>query len=253
MKAASEYRRLSILMPVYNERDTVCELLDRVRAAALPDGLAREVVIVDDGSTDGTRELLEAYAAEHPDEVSLHLHEQNRGKGAAIATAIQQATGDILLIQDADLEYDPSEYGKLLRPILDGLADVVIGSRFLGGPHRVLYFWHYVGNRMLTTLSNVLTNLNLTDMECCYKVFRADVLQGLSLRSERFGIEPELVARVAQLGCRIYEVPVSYHGRDYAHGKKITWKDGLAAVWHILRFTLFSRRPAPLDREGERG
>jgi len=253
MKAASEYRRLSILLPVYNERDTVCELLDRVRAAALPDGLAREVVVVDDGSTDGTRELLEAYAGEHPDEVTLHLHEQNRGKGSAIATAIQQATGDILLIQDADLEYDPSEYGKLLRPILDGLADVVIGSRFLGGPHRVLYFWHYVGNRMLTTLSNVLTNLNLTDMECCYKVFRADVLRRLSLRSERFGIEPELVARVAQLGCRIYEVPVSYHGRDYAHGKKITWKDGLAAVWHILRFTLFSRRPAPLDHEGERG
>ena len=246
-------RRLSVLMPVFNERDTVCELLDRVRAAALPDGLAREVVIVDDGSTDGTRELLEAYAGEHPDGVTLHLHTQNRGKGAAIATAIQQATGDILLIQDADLEYDPSEYGKLLRPILDGLADVVIGSRFLGGPHRVLYFWHYVGNRMLTTLSNVLTNLNLTDMECCYKVFRADVLRRLSLRSERFGIEPELVARVAQLGCRIYEVPVSYHGRDYAHGKKITWKDGLAAVWHILRFTLFSRRPAPLDHEGERG
>ncbi len=243
MKAASEQRRLSVLIPVYNERDTVCELLDRVRAAALPDGLAREIVLVDDGSTDGTRELLEAYAGEHPDEVALHLHGRNRGKGAAIATAIQQATGDILLIQDADLEYDPSEYGKLLRPILDGLADVVIGSRFLGGTHRVLYYWHYVGNRMLTMLSNVLTNLNLTDMECCYKVFHADVLRGLSLRSERFGIEPELVARVAQLGCRIYEVPVSYHGRDYAHGKKITWKDGVAAVWHVLRFALFSRRP----------
>ena len=239
-------RTLSVVVPVYNERATIEEILRRVQATELPD----EIIIVDDGSTDGTREWLEELEAEG---VRVLLHERNAGKGRALRTGFEAATGDIVLVQDADLEYDPADYPALLAPIVNGLADVVIGSRFLGGPHRVLYFWHYVGNRMLTTLSNVLTNLNLTDMECCYKVFRADVLRRLSLRSERFGIEPELVARVAQLGCRIYEVPVSYHGRDYAHGKKITWKDGLAAVWHILRFTLFSRRPAPLDHEGERG
>ncbi|MFW6108748.1 MAG: glycosyltransferase family 2 protein [bacterium] len=245
----ARYSRLSILVPVYNERDLVGALLDRVRAAELPGGLEREIVVVDDGSTDGTRALLEAYAGEHADCVRLFLHERNQGKGAAVARAVAEATGDILLIQDADLEYDPADYPELLRPILEGRADVVIGSRFLGGPHRVLYYWHYLGNRLLTTLCNMLTNLNLTDMECCYKVFRAEVLEGLALRSRRFGIEPELVARAAQLGCRVYEVPVSYYGRDYAEGKKITWRDGLAALWHILRFALFSRRPARREQE----
>jgi len=223
--------KLSVVIPVYNERDTIAEIVRRVEAA----GLAHEIIIVDDASTDGTREVLQGLTAPR---LRLLLHEKNRGKGRALRTAFDAAEGDIVLVQDADLEYDPADYPTLLKPIVDGVADVVIGSRFLGGPHRVLYFWHYLGNRWLTTFSNVLTNLNLSDMECCYKVFRAEVLRRLVLRSERFGIEPELVARVAQLRCRIYEVPVSYFGRDYAHGKKITWRDGLAAIWHILRFSL---------------
>jgi len=230
--------KLSVVIPVYNERDTIAEIVRRVEAA----GLAHEIIIVDDASTDGTREVLQGLTAPR---LRLLLHEKNRGKGRALRTAFDAAEGDIVLVQDADLEYDPADYPTLLKPIVDGVADVVIGSRFLGGPHRVLYFWHYLGNRWLTTFSNVLTNLNLSDMECCYKVFRAEVLRRLVLRSERFGIEPELVARVAQLRCRIYEVPVSYFGRDYAHGKKITWRDGLAAIWHILRFSLTrpKRRP----------
>ncbi|HUT35633.1 MAG TPA: glycosyltransferase family 2 protein [Planctomycetota bacterium] len=231
--------KLSVVIPVYNERTTIEEILRRVEAA----GLAHEILVVDDASTDGTREILQRLSASTAEgggatKLRLLCHETNRGKGRALRTGFDAASGDIVLVQDADLEYDPADYPALLKPIVDGVADVVIGSRFLSGPHRVLYFWHYLGNRFLTTLSNVLTNLNLTDMECCYKVFRADVLRRLVLRSERFGIEPELVARVAQLGCRIYEVPVSYFGRDYAHGKKITWTDGLAAIWHILRFSL---------------
>jgi glycosyltransferase involved in cell wall biosynthesis len=222
------------------------EILRRVEAT----GLAHEVIVVDDCSTDGTREFLQGLP---PGRVRVLLHERNRGKGRALRTAFEAATGDIVLVQDADLEYDPADYPALLAPIVEGHADAVIGSRFLGGPHRVLYFWHYVGNRLLTTLSNALTNLNLTDMECCYKVFRAEVLRRLDLRSERFGIEPELVARVARLGCRVYEVPVSYHGRDYAHGKKITWKDGLAALWHVVRFALArtsrGHRAAPTGAE----
>jgi len=223
--------KLSVVIPVYNERDTIAEILRRVEAT----GLAHEIVVVDDASTDGTRDVLQQLP---PSRVRLLLHERNRGKGRALRTGFDAVTGDIVLVQDADLEYTPSDYPALLKPIVDGEADVVIGSRFLGGTHRVLYFWHCLGNRFLTTFSNLLTNLNLSDMECCYKVFRADVLRRLVLRSERFGIEPELVARVAQLGCRIYEVPVSYFGRDYMHGKKITWRDGLAALWHILRFSL---------------
>ncbi|MFP4056847.1 MAG: glycosyltransferase family 2 protein [Candidatus Brocadiia bacterium] len=237
--------KLSVVVPVYNERDTVAEAVRRVQATAL----AHEILVVDDGSTDGTREALESVGGEA---VRVLRHETNRGKGRAVRTGFQAATGDIVLVQDADLEYDPADYPQLLEPIVAGRADVVIGSRFLGGPHRVLYFWHYVGNRLLTTLSNMLTNLNLTDMECCYKVFRADVLARLRLTSERFGIEPELVARVAKLGCRIYEVPVSYHGRDYAAGKKITWKDGLAAIWHILRFAL-ARPPRGQAARPEKG
>jgi len=231
--------KLSVVIPVYNERETIEEILRRVEAT----GLADEVIVVDDCSTDGTRDVLQQLAANTAEggcatRLRLLLHEKNRGKGCAVRTGFEAATGDVVLVQDADLEYDPNDYPALLKPIVDGVADVVVGSRFLGGPHRVLYFWHSLGNRFLTTFSNLMTNLNLTDMECCYKVFRRDVLARLELRSDRFGIEPELIARVAQLGCRIYEVPVAYFGRDYAEGKKITWKDGLAAVWHILRFGL---------------
>jgi len=231
--------KLSVVIPVFNERDTIEEILRRVEAT----GLAHEVIVVDDDSTDGTRTFLRELP---PGRIRLLCHLNNQGKGRALRTGFDAVTGDIVLVQDADLEYDPAEYPALLKPIVDGVADVVIGSRFLGGPHRVLYFWHHLGNRLLTTLSNIFTNLNLTDMECCYKVFRAEILRQLDLRSERFGIEPELVARVAQLGCRIYEVPVSYFGRDYAHGKKITWKDGLAALWHVVRFAVSRprRRPA---------
>lgn len=239
---------LSVVLPVYNERPTIEEILRRIQATRL----ATDIIVVDDGSTDGTRERLQEMEDQH---FRLILHDENRGKGRALRSGFQAATGDIVLVQDADLEYAPSDYPALLAPIVGGHADVVIGSRFLGGPHRVLYFWHYLGNRFLTTLSNALTNLNLTDMECCYKVFRAEVLRAMPLRSDRFGIEPELVARVAKMGCRVYEVPVSYFGRDYEHGKKITWKDGLAAVGHILRFALFARQPRiarpPQDPESQ--
>jgi glycosyltransferase involved in cell wall biosynthesis len=199
----------------------------------------KEIILVDDGSTDGTREILERLTRDHREQVRFLYHRQNRGKGAAIRTAIEHVTGDIVIIQDADLEYDPQDYPRLLEPILDGHADVVFGNRFHGGPHRVLYFWHYLGNRVLTNLCNMVTNLNLSDMEVGYKVFRAEVLQRLRLKSNRFGIEPELTVKVAKLGCRIYEVPIAYHGRTYAEGKKIGWKDGIAALYYIIRFRLF--------------
>ena len=227
--------KLSIVIPVYNERHTVELLLKRVEAVPYD----KEIILVDDASTDGTREILERLAHDHRDQVRLFLHTRNRGKGAAIRTAIGHVTGDIVLIQDADLEYDPQDYPRLPAPILEGHADVVVGNRFHGGPHRVLYFWHYVGNRFLTNLCNMMTNLNLSDMEVGYKVFRTDVLQRLRLKSDRFGIEPELTVKVAKLGCRIYEVPIAYHGRTYAEGKKITWRDGIAALYCILRFRLF--------------
>ena len=237
--------KLSVVMPVYNERDTIEEILRRVQAT----GLVHEIILVDDGSTDGTRDVLGKLSDEG---IRVILHESNRGKGRALRTGFEAATGHVVLVQDADLEYDPADYPALLKPIVDGVADVVVGSRFLGGTHRVLFYWHYVANRMLTTLSNVLNNVNLTDMECCYKVFRRDVLWQFDLVSDRFGIEPELVARVAQLRCRIYEVPVSYYGRDYAHGKKITWKDGVAALWHIVRFGLTRpRRKAVAEEDAE--
>ncbi len=226
--------KLSVVIPVYNEQHTIELLLKRVEVAPYE----KEIILVDDGSTDGTREILERLARDHRDQVHLFLHPQNRGKGAAIRTAIEQVTGDIVIIQDADLEYDPRDYPALLEPILEGHADVVFGNRFHGGPHRVLYFWHSVGNRILTNLCNMVTNLNLSDMEVGYKVFRADVLQRLRLKSDRFGIEPELTVKVAKLGCRVYEVPIAYHGRTYAEGKKITWKDGMAALYYILRFRL---------------
>jgi len=224
---------LSVLMPVYNERDTLLEIIHRVRAVDVP----KELIVVDDGSTDGTVDLLRTEVEGVFPEVRVVYQPANRGKGAAIRAAIPLATGAVSLIQDADLEYDPSEYAVLLAPILDGRADVVYGSRFIGGgAHRVHLYWHYVGNQLLTTLSNMCTNLNLTDMETCYKVCRTEVLQSLTLRSDGFDIEPELTAKLARARCRIYEVPISYSGRNYSEGKKIRWQDGVQALWTILRY-----------------
>jgi len=226
--------KLSVVIPVYNERNTLHEILRRVQES--PTGLETEIVVVDDCSTDGTRDILEKLDLPG---VRVFYQPKNAGKGAALRRGFAEAEGDIILIQDADLEYNPAEYPVLLGPILDGRADVVYGSRFLGGPHRVLFFWHYVGNKFLTTLSNMFSNLNLTDMETCYKAFRADILKRITLKSDRFGFEPEFTLKVAKLKCRIYEVPISYSGRDYSEGKKIGWKDGLAAFFHILRYALF--------------
>ena len=228
-------KTLSIVIPVYNEERWVGALLDRVLAADTS-GLRKELVVVNDCSTDGTEAILEDYAKRH-DEIRLHRQERNQGKGAALRRGFQEARGDIILVQDADLEYDPDEYPKLLEPIIEDRADVVLGSRFLGGPHRVLYYWHSVGNKILTTLSNAFTNLNLTDMETCYKVFRAEVIKGIELEQDRFGFEPEVVAKVARTGARIYEVPISYAGRTYEEGKKIGWKDGVQALYCVLRYS----------------
>jgi glycosyltransferase involved in cell wall biosynthesis len=221
---------LSILIPVYNEKATVLELLRRVEAVDLPVG--KEIVIVDDGSTDGTREILKGLGAR----ATVVFHEANRGKGAALRTALTRATGDFVIIQDADLEYDPADYPGLLVPLLDGRADAVYGSRFLGGPHRVLFFWNYAANKLFTLITNVLYNINLTDMGTCYKVFVTEKIKAIALESERFGIEAEITAKICKARLRIYETPISYSGRTYDEGKKITWKDGFSYLWCLLRY-----------------
>lgn len=234
----NKFEKISIVIPIYNEKETLRDIVKAVEEAALPDGLEREIILVDDCSADGTTKLLEGMEGKY----KVLYHEKNQGKGAALRTGFKKATGDIVIVQDADLEYDPEEYGVLLQPILDGKADVVYGSRFLGGrPHRVLFYWHSVGNRMLTWLSNMMTNLNLTDMETCYKVFTKEMLDEVlpKLKSNRFGFEPEVTARLARLKCRIFEVGISYYGRTYEEGKKIGFKDAVAAFWHIIRFNLF--------------
>jgi glycosyltransferase involved in cell wall biosynthesis len=226
--------KLSVLVPVYNEERTLKTIIGRIRAVPLP----MEIICIDDCSTDSSREILAELEANGAVDRVI-LQPVNRGKGAAIRTGIQAASGDVIVVQDADLEYDPAEYPKLLQPILDDKADAVFGSRFLGGGGRVLYFWHSVGNRLLTLVSNVFTNLNLTDMETCYKMVRAPVMQSLVLTSNRFGFEPEITARLSKAGARIWELPISYSGRTYAEGKKIGWRDGVAAFWHIVRYNLF--------------
>jgi len=226
---------LTVVIPCYNEVSTIRAIVERVQASSIA---RKEIIVVDDFSTDGTRDLLEREIA--PLVSKVLYHPVNRGKGAALRTGFAAATGDVVIVQDADLEYDPADWPGLLEPILDGRADAVFGSRFLGGPHRVLYFWHSVGNLCLTTFSNMLTNLNLTDMETCYKAIRGDIARALHLTSDRFGFEPEVTARLSRAKVRIFEVPISYSGRTYAEGKKIGWKDGVAAIMHILRFNLFA-------------
>ncbi len=226
---------LSVVVPVYNEERTVGPLIQAVLSAPLPEGVGREIVIVDDASTDATPDLLAKLAGDPM--IRVFRQSRNRGKGAALRRGFAEARGDLIVVQDADLEYDPREYPKLLGPILEGRADVVYGSRFMGGaPHRVLFFWHSIGNRFLTLLSNAFTNLNLTDMETCYKLFRTDVLRRITLEEDRFGFEPEVTAKVARLGVRIYEVGIAYSGRTYDEGKKINWKDGLRALWCIFKY-----------------
>ena len=226
--------KLSVVIPCFNERNTIEQIVQKIRSSPFRD---KEIIIVDDGSTDGTREVLKSKIERQVAKVIYH--EKNSGKGTALRSGFQEATGDILLVQDADLEYDPDEYEKILKPITDGKADVVLSSRFIGGEsHRVVYFWHYLGNKFLTFLSNMFTNLNLTDMESCYKAFRREVIRQITIEENRFGFEPEITAKVSRLKCRIYEVGISYSGRTYQEGKKINWKDGLWAIWCILKYNL---------------
>lgn len=226
--------KLSIVIPCYNEKNTIFAILTSVKNALYP---YKEIILVDDFSTDGTRDILKS-CNELADKIVFH--ERNQGKGAAVRTGLKAVSGDIIIIQDADLEYDPDEYSKMIGPILEGKADVVYGSRFMGGePHRVLYFWHRVGNALITLISNIFTNLNLTDMETCYKAFRKEILDKIQIEEDRFGFEPEITAKIAKLGCRIYEVGISYSGRTYEEGKKVGWKDGIRAIYCILKYNLF--------------
>ena len=235
---------LSILIPVYNEEDNIQRILDRVRAVKLVNNIAKQIVIVNDCSTDGTEELVLRYIEKHNDvQIEYQKHSKNKGKGRAINTALKMVKGDFVIIQDADNEYDPEEYNLLLQPIIDNYADVVYGSRFMGGnPHRILFFWHRLGNNFLTFLSNMFSNLNLTDMETCYKMFRRELIQSIEIKENRFGIEPEITAKMAKIkGIRIYEVGISYYGRTYEEGKKIGWKDGIRAIYCILKYNIFSK------------
>lgn len=238
-------KTLSIIIPAYNEGPTIRLILDKVRGVELTSGIRKEIIIVNDCSRDNTEDVIREYLEEYPDQGFRYLaHEVNQGKGAALHTGIKHATGEYLVIQDADLEYDPEEYNILLKPVIQGFADVVYGSRFMGGnPHRILFYWHSIGNRFLTSLSNMFTNLNLTDMETCYKLFRSDIIQSLPLREKRFGFEPEVTARVSRVPkVRIYEVGISYYGRTYAEGKKIGWRDGFRAIWCIMKYNLWAKR-----------
>ena len=233
---------LSILIPVYNEEDNIQKILNKVLAVTLVNNIAKQIIIVNDCSTDGTEELVLRYIEKHNDiQIEYQKHSKNKGKGRAINTALKMVKGDFVIIQDADNEYDPEEYNLLLKPIIDNYADVVYGSRFMGGnPHRILFFWHRLGNNFLTFLSNMFSNLNLTDMETCYKMFRREVIQSIEIKENRFGIEPEITAKMAKIkGIRIYEVGISYYGRTYEEGKKIGWKDGFRAIYCILKYNLF--------------
>ncbi len=235
---------LSIIIPAYNEAATIRQILDKIKGVTLITGIKKEIIIVNDFSTDNTREIIENYITTSKDEtIRLFNQESNQGKGAAIHKGIQLAMGEFTIIQDADMEYNPEEYNLLLKPVIDGFADVVYGSRFMGGnPHRILFFWHSIGNKFLTNISNVFTNLNLTDMETCYKLFRSETLKKINLKEKRFGFEPEVTAKISKIPkIRIYEVGISYYGRTYDEGKKIGWKDGLMALWCILKYNLFSR------------
>ena len=230
--------KLSIVIPCFNEKATILELIDAVQSAPIQD---KQIIIVDDGSTDGTREILKGIPV--MDNIDIIYHETNKGKGAALSTGFAAANGDICIVQDADLEYDPQEFPLVIQPILDGKADVVFGSRFQGGrPHRVVYFWHRIGNGVLTLMSNFFTDLNLSDMETCYKAFRREVIQSINIRENRFGFEPEVTAKVAKMNLRIYEVGISYYGRTYDEGKKIGWRDGFRAIYCILKYNLWSKR-----------
>ena len=229
--------RLSIVIPCFNEKATILELIDAVQSAPIQD---KQIIIVDDGSTDGTREILKGIQGK--DDIDIIYHKTNKGKGAALSTGFTAATGDICIVQDADLEYDPQEFPLVIQPILDGKADVVFGSRFQSGrPHRVVYFWHRIGNGLLTLLSNIFTDLNLTDMETCYKAFKREVIQSITIQENRFGFEPEVTAKISRRNLRIYEVGISYYGRTYSEGKKIGWKDGVRAIYCILKYNTWSR------------